>query len=71
MAQAVLTHLGRPTINWSELADWEAKMFRQLVREVEGIPVFLARILDTILAQTVSTANTARGSSSNENMEIN
>ena len=46
-------------------------MFRRLVRELEGIPVFLARLLDTILAQTVSTANTARGSSSNENMEIN
>ena len=46
-------------------------MFRQLVREVEGIPVFLARLLDTLLVQTVSTANTARGSNSNENMEVN
>ena len=64
MAQTVLTQLGRPTISWSELAAWEAKMLRQLVREVEGVPPFLVRLLDTILAQTVNT-------SSNHHMEIN
>ena len=68
MAGRVLNHLGRPTINWSELSDWEAKVFRQLVREVEGVPTFLARLLDTILSQTVRTAERGRN---NEDMEIN
>ena len=68
MAARVLNHLGRPTINWSELSDWEAKVFKQLVREVEGVPTFLARLLDTVLSQTVRTAERGRN---NEDMELN
>ena len=61
----MLDHLGRPTINWTELSDWEAKVFRQLVWEVEGVPAFLARLLDTVLSQTVERSR------NNENMVIN
>ena len=71
MAQSVLNQLGRPTINWCELADWEAKIFRQLVREVEGVPAFVVRLLDTILAQTINTASTGQRAGSNDHMEIN
>ena len=65
MAERVLDHLGRPTINWTELSDWEAKVFRQLVREVEGVPAFLARLLETILSETVERSR------NNEIMDIN
>ena len=65
MAGRVLDHLGRPTINWTELSDWEAKVFRQLVREVEGVPAFLARLLNSILSQTVERGRT------NVNLETN
>ena len=65
MAERVLNHLGRPTVNWSELSDWEAKVFRQLVREVEGVPAFLARLLETILSETVERSR------NNEIMNIN
>ena len=65
MAGRVLDHLGRPTINWTELSDWEAKVLRQLVREVEGVPAFLVRLLDAILSQTVERGR------NNEIMDIN
>ena len=65
MAGRVLDHLGRPTINWTELSDWEAEVFRQLVREVEGVPAFLARLLETILSETVERSR------NNEIMDIN
>ena len=70
MAQTVLAHLGRPTISWCELTDWEAETCRQLVRELEGVPVFVVRLLDTILAQTVSTARRSP-SNDHDHMEIN
>ena len=65
MAERILDHLGRPAIIWTELSDWEAKVFRQLVREVEGVPAFLARLLNSILSQTVERGRT------NVNMETN
>ena len=65
MAERILDHLGRPAIIWTELSDWEAKVFRQLVREVEGVPAFLVRLLDTILSQTVERGR------NNEIMDIN
>ena len=68
MASSVLNHLGRPTIQWSELSDWESKVFRQLIREVDGIPAFLVRLLDTILSETVRTSERTRN---NEEMELN
>lgn len=68
MASSVLNHLGRPTIHWSELSDWEAKIFKRLIREVDGVPAFLVRLLDTILSETVRTAERTRN---NEEMEIN
>ena len=42
-----------------------------LVREVEGVPAFVVRLLDTILAQTINTASTGQRAGSNDNMEIN
>ena len=68
MATGVLTSLGRPTIIWSDLSDWEAKVFRQLIREVEGVPTFVVRLMDTVLTRTVRIAERGRHS---EEMETN
>ena len=68
MATSVLNSLGRPTIMWSDLSDWEAKVFRQLIREVEGVPTFVVRLLDTVLTRTIRIAERGRNS---EEMETN
>ena len=54
MASGVLKHLGRVTIDWIEIVPWEADMLRQLVREVEGVPTFLVRMVDQVLEKFVS-----------------
>ena len=54
MASGVLKHLGRVTIDWMEIVPWEADMLRQLVREVEGVPTFLVRMVDQVLEKFVS-----------------
>ena len=54
MASGALKHLGRVTIDWVEIVAWEADMLRQLVREVEGIPTFVVRMTDQLLAKHVS-----------------
>ena len=54
MASGVLKHLGRVTIDWIEIVPWEADMLRQLVREVEGVPTFLVRMMDQVLEKFVS-----------------
>ena len=54
MASEALKHLGRVTIDWMEIVPWEADMLRQLVREVEGVPTFLVRMVDQVLEKFVS-----------------
>ena len=54
MASGALKHLGRVTTDWVEIVAWEADMLRQLVREVEGIPTFVVRMTDQLLAKHVS-----------------
>jgi len=57
IASGALKHLGRATIDWMEIVPWEAEMLRQLVREVEGIPAFLVRMLDQILVKIVTNSS--------------
>ena len=57
MASGALKHLGRVTIDWIEMVPWEADMLRQLVREVEGIPAFLVRMVDQVLVTLVSKSS--------------
>ena len=54
MASGALKHLGRVTIDWTDIVPWEADMLRQLMREVEGVPDFLIRMVDQVLAKLVS-----------------
>ena len=60
MAGSVLKHLARPSINWDELSDWEAKVLRVIIRDVEGIPVFVFRIVDQILSKTIRDSEAIR-----------
>jgi len=48
MASDVLGFLGRSTIRWEDLECWEAEILRRLLRNVEGVPVFMRRMMDCI-----------------------
>ena len=58
MASGVLRQLGRVSINWLEVSEWEAGLLRRLIKEVEGVPAFLARMVDQFLGNIIQ--NTTR-----------
>ena len=39
--------LGMSRISWQNLVSWETEILNSLVEELEGIPVFFCRILET------------------------
>ena len=49
MASGVLKQLGRVSIDWLEVSEWEAGLLKRLIKEVEGVPGFVARMLDQFL----------------------
>ena len=49
MARSILKQLGRSTIEWGDMKLWEVDVVRQLIREVEGVPGFVARMVDQLL----------------------
>ena len=69
MASSVLKHMGRITINWVEMSSWEAEFVRQLVREVEQVPVFIARIMDQFLVNHINQPSDHRISTVNNNSQ--
>merc|ERR1719219_1806005 len=54
IASSVLIQLGSSRINWSVLVSWEAKMLRFLVEEVEGVPVFMKRMVQSFLGRVLA-----------------
>ena len=44
MASCFLKQLGRVSIDWVEVTEWEAELFRRLINEVEGVPAFIAKM---------------------------
>ena len=48
MASNVLHHLGSKRINWADLVSWEAKILEILLEEVEGVPLFMKRMLQSV-----------------------
>ena len=64
MAGGVVKHLGRVTISWLHLDQWEVDLLRTLIREVEGVPEFAVRMLDQILTKCCSNSNSSNNSSS-------
>ena len=57
MASGVLRQLSRVSINWLEVREWEAGLLRRLIREVEGVPAFMARMLDQFLRNIVNNSS--------------
>ena len=58
MASGVLKQLGRVSIDWLEVSEWEAGLLKRLIKEVEGVPAFLARMVDQFLGNIIQ--NTTR-----------
>ena len=50
MAKRLLRQLGGPGQSWDGLAAGEAAILREVVTEVDGIPPFVVRLLDTFLS---------------------
>ena len=57
MASGVLRQLSRVSINWLEVREWEAGLLRRLIREVEGVPAFMARMVDQFLRNIVNNSS--------------
>ena len=38
------------------MSAWEVTVMRQLIREVEGVPGFVVRLMDHVLANTVTSS---------------
>ena len=69
MASGVLKQLGRVSIDWMEVTEWEAELLRRLINEVEGVPAFVAKMLDQFLDRIIKdngtkSANTVNGNTS-------
>ena len=57
MASGVLKQLGRVSTDWPEVSEWEARLLRRLIREVEGVPAFLERLLDRFLVNIIDNSS--------------
>ena len=69
MASGVLKQLGRVSIDWVEVTEWEAELLKRLINEVEGVPAFVAKMLDQFLDGIIKdngtkSANTVNGTMS-------
>ena len=49
MARNILKQMGRPTINWLDMKEWEVNAMKNLLKEVDGIPGFVGRLVDQLL----------------------
>ena len=65
MASGVLRHLGRVSVDWLEVSEWEAGILRRLIREVDGVPPFVARMVDQFLDNINLVNSTKKSSESN------
>ena len=53
VAKVVLQELSRPDINWSSLDSWELEVVRRMPEEIEGVPHFIARLINQLLGRVV------------------
>ena len=51
MARTILKQMGRSTIDWIGMREWEVRSVRMVMKEVEGVPVFVTRIVDQLLGR--------------------
>ena len=64
MASGVLKQLGRVSIDWLEVSEWEAGLLKRLIKEVEGVPGFVARMLDQFL-DNINLVNVTKSTNGN------
>ena len=69
LTSGVLKQLGRVSIDWVEVTEWEAELLKRLINEVEGVPAFVAKMLDQFLDGIIKdngtkSANTVNGTTS-------
>ena len=53
MAIGALKQLDRVSIDWMEVTEWEAELLRRLINELEGVPAFVAKMLDQFLDRII------------------
>ena len=58
MARTILKQMGRSTIDWLDMKEWEVKVMKALMREVEGIPGFVQRMVDQLLDREAVESST-------------
>ena len=51
IARTILKQMGRASIDWGEMKMWEVEVVRQLIKEVDGVPGFVARMVDQLLVR--------------------
>ena len=71
MASGVLKQLGRVSIDWLEVSEWEAGLLRRLIKEVEGVPAFVARMLDQFLDNINLVKNNSKSIIGTGTQEVN
>jgi len=60
LARRILRQLGAPGQTWSRISLGEAAVLRSVVSEVDGIPPFVARLLETLLSEQGETRMVVR-----------
>ena len=70
MASGVLKQLGRVSIDWLEVSEWEAGLLKRLIKEAEGVPSFVARMLDQFL-DNINLVNVTKRTSGNVTASVN
>ena len=57
MAGDVMKQLGKIDIDWLQMSPWEANLVRQLVKQVEGVPAFVSKMMDQFLNNIININN--------------
>ena len=59
MAGDVMKQLGKSDIDWLQMSPWEANLVRLLVKQVEGVPAFVSKMMDQFLSNIININNNA------------
>ena len=59
MAGDVMKQLGKIDIDWLQMSPWEANLVRLLVKQVEGVPAFVSKMMDQFLSNIININNNA------------
>ena len=59
MAGDVMKQLGKIDFDWLQMSPWEANLVRLLVKQVEGVPAFVSKMMDQFLNNITNINNNA------------